>query len=71
MKRYLTEVLIMALIVTTVVFAGLFAIQTNRLVAAIDGLVVSYSSHNDITAKSVVIHDGAFDVAESGFEVAR
>ena len=47
MKRYLTEVLIMALIVTTVVFAGLFAIQTNRLVAAIDGLVVSYSSHNE------------------------
>jgi hypothetical protein len=71
MKRYLTEILFMALIVTTVAFAGLFAIQTNRLVEAIDGLVVSYSSHNDISAQTVTIHDGAFDVAESGFEVAR
>jgi hypothetical protein len=69
--RYLTECLLMALVVSVVVFAGLFAIQTNRLVAVLEDVTVSYSSHNDITARTVTIHDGAFDVAAgpAGFEV--
>jgi len=71
MRRYLTETLLMALVVSVVAFAGLFAIQTNRLVAALEDVTVSYSSHNRINADMVRIVDGEFDVADnrSGFEV--
>jgi hypothetical protein len=69
-KSYLKEVALMAIVVAAVAFSGLFMLQTNRLIAAVDELRISYSSHNDITAHVVNITDGTFDVAENkGYEV--
>ena len=71
MTRYIQEVALMALVVAVIVFAGLFMIQTNRLIAALESVTVSYSSHNRINAGVVHINDGEFDVADSrsGVEV--
>ena len=68
--RYLKEITFMAMVVSVVAFSGLFILQTNKLIEAVDELRISYSSHNDITAHVVHITDGTFDVAENkGYEV--
>ena len=59
--KYLRDVLMMMLVVGTVALCGLFWIQTNRLAAAVEGLQVTYTTHNRIRASSVTIVDGAYD----------
>ena len=59
--KYLRDVLLMMLVVSAIVFCGLFWVQTNRLAAAVDELQVSYTTHNRISAASVTIVDGEYD----------
>jgi hypothetical protein len=55
----------MVLIVALVVLIGLFAIQTNKLIAAVEKVAVSYSSSNHIRCESVkIFHSENYDVAE-------